>query len=216
MRISELSAASGVSIPTLKFYLRKGMLERGDVTSPTRADYGSDHLERIALIGALTSVRGLPIARVRQILAIVDGAHDDPVDAMGRAVAALPPYDNESQSDDDSDALDATAAELPRAQHAARALGFAFDPAYPATRQLEAALEGLDNAGLPWNPDVARRYRDALVPLAEEELAPMDTMTPHESVSYAVLGTALYEPVILAIRRLAHRDRVVDHPTGQA
>ena len=37
----------------------------------------------------------------------------------------------------------------------------------------------------------------------------MSKMPPAEALGYAVLGTALYEPVILALRRLAHHDALV-------
>ncbi|MFB2580491.1 MerR family transcriptional regulator [Herbiconiux sp. P15] len=243
MRISELSDASGVPIATLKFYLREGVLERGHVTSATRADYGPEHLERVGLVSALTNVRGLPIAKVREILAIIDGPQLDPVEAMGHAVAALPPYDDEAPagagpragadvgpgggadataggdagpgSDADAGAAIGASA-FPRAERAAHDLGFDFDPGYPATRQLEAALEGLEHAGLEWNTAVAHRYGDALVPLAERELAPLEGMTARQGVAYAVLGTALYEPVILALRRLAHRHLVERTGRGSA
>lgn len=193
MRISELAAASGVPVATLKFYLREGMLERGNVTAPTRADYGQEHLDRVGLIGALTGVRGLPLAKVREILAIIDEPDVDPVAAMGRGVAALPPY------------TEAEAATSERAEATAAALGFELDPEYPASAQLESAIDGLERAGLAWDEEIARRYWDAVLPLARAELAPVASMTDREAVAYAVLGTALYEPVILALRRLAHR-----------
>jgi len=34
MRISQLSAESGVPIPTIKYYLREGLLPGGEATSP--------------------------------------------------------------------------------------------------------------------------------------------------------------------------------------
>jgi hypothetical protein len=34
-------------------------------------------------------------------------------------------------------------------------------------------------------------------------------MITADAVEYAVLGTALYEPVMLALRRLAHQHRLV-------
>lgn len=194
MQISELAAASGVPITTLKFYLREGMLQRGRSTSPTRAEYGPEHLDRVRLINALTNMRGLPIAKVREILSIIDAPQGDPVEAMGSAIGALPPYDIAHES-----------ADYPHAEAVIKSLGFTFDPNFPATRHLESALEGLDHAGLEWNENILSRYRDALVPLAEAELAPMKSMDTQEAVIYAVLGTALYEPLILAIRRLAHR-----------
>ena len=37
MRISELSTASGVPVPTLKFYLREGLLPPGDAIAVNQA-----------------------------------------------------------------------------------------------------------------------------------------------------------------------------------
>ena len=44
--------------------------------------------------------------------------------------------------------------------------------------------------------------------MAEEEVAPIPQMEQFEVLGYAVLGTALYEPVLLALRRLAHHHRL--------
>ncbi|HET7822095.1 MAG TPA: MerR family transcriptional regulator, partial [Ornithinibacter sp.] len=49
MRISELSQASGVPLPTVKYYLREGLLMPGEATSRTRAEYGPAHVERVRL-----------------------------------------------------------------------------------------------------------------------------------------------------------------------
>ena len=92
MKISELSERSGVPVATVKFYIREGMLPRGESVSATRAEYGDEHLARLRLIAALADVRGLPLSRVRDILALVDAPAADPVATLGRAVGALPPY----------------------------------------------------------------------------------------------------------------------------
>jgi DNA-binding transcriptional MerR regulator len=44
MRISELSARSGISVPTIKFYLREGLLPPGSPRAVNQADYGEPHL----------------------------------------------------------------------------------------------------------------------------------------------------------------------------
>ena len=53
IRISELSRRSGVPVPTIKFYIREGILSRGESTAPNQARYSEEHLNRLALIGAL-------------------------------------------------------------------------------------------------------------------------------------------------------------------
>lgn len=195
MRISELAERSGVPVATVKFYLREGVLPRGEVVSATRAEYREEHLSRLKLIAALAEVRGLPLARVREILALVDDPLDDPVEAMGRAVGALPPY-----LEDDG--------EHTRARAAIDALGLTFEPRFAAVAQLESAIRAVQDAGLPWGDAEVQRYGVAMLGVATEEVAPIPGMDSLAALSYAVLGTALYEPVLLALRRLAHHHRL--------
>lgn len=201
MKISELSERSGVPVATVKFYIREGMLPRGEAVSATRAEYGDEHLARLRLIAALADVRGLPLSRVRDILALVDAPEDDPIETLGRAVGALPPY------------VDADRDDYPRARAAIAALGLTYDPGFTAVPQLDEALRALEAAGLDASPAVLRRYGDAMRLVAADELAPMAEMAGAETVTYAVLGTALYEPVMLALRRLAHHHLLVEGAT---
>lgn len=73
MRISELSHASGVSIPTIKYYLREGLLQPGSRSAPNQAQYDQGHIHRLRLIRVLMDVGGLGVAGVRSTLeAIAD------------------------------------------------------------------------------------------------------------------------------------------------
>ncbi|MFB8145687.1 MerR family transcriptional regulator [Microbacterium sp. NPDC056003] len=192
MKISELAERGGVPVATVKYYIREGMLPRGVVTSATRAEYDDGHLARLKLIAALADVRGLPLARVRDILALVDEPDPDALTTLGRAVGALPPY------------VDTDRVDYPRARAAIDDLGFTYDADFTAVAQLEDALGALEAAGLASDPDTLRRYGDAMRRVAVEEIAPVAAMSLDDAVPYAVLGTALYEPVMLALRRLAH------------
>jgi DNA-binding transcriptional MerR regulator len=198
MNISELSERSGVPVATVKFYIREGMLPRGEAVSATRAEYGDDHLARLRLIAALAGVRGLPLARVRDILSLVDAPAGDAVETLGRAVGALPPYVENARQD------------FPRARSVIAELGLTFDPDFTAVAQLDAALGALEGAGLDASPAVLRRYSDAMKQVAAAEIAPVSSMPLEDAVPYAVLGTALYEPVMLALRRLAHHHLLVE------
>ncbi len=40
MRVAELSRRSGVSVASIKYYLREGLLPPGELTSPNQAHYG--------------------------------------------------------------------------------------------------------------------------------------------------------------------------------
>ena len=68
MRMRELSDRTGVAVPTLKFYLREGLLHAGERTSPNQAQYDDSHVDRVRLIRALIEVGGLPIARAAEVV----------------------------------------------------------------------------------------------------------------------------------------------------
>ncbi|TYC21479.1 MerR family transcriptional regulator [Micromonospora sp. MP36] len=72
MRISELARRAGMPIPTVKFYLREGLLPPGTPTARNQARYEESHLERLRLIRALTTVGGLEIGAVRGLLAVLE------------------------------------------------------------------------------------------------------------------------------------------------
>ncbi|NAZ85581.1 MerR family transcriptional regulator, partial [Kineococcus indalonis] len=88
MLVSALAAASGVPVPTIKYYLREGLLHPGRATGATRAEYGEDHVRRLRLVRALAEVGGLPLARVREVVAALDAETPLPV-ALGTAHDAL-------------------------------------------------------------------------------------------------------------------------------
>ncbi|WP_331716966.1 MerR family transcriptional regulator [Streptomyces sp. 2323.1] len=81
MRLSKLCERSGVSTATIKYYLREGLLPPGERVSATKARYDAGHLQRLCLIRALVKVGGMPVSRVREVLASMD----DGTIAPGRA-----------------------------------------------------------------------------------------------------------------------------------
>ncbi len=91
VRVSELVAVSGVPLATVKYYLREGLLMPGAASSATQAEYGEQHVRRLALVKALAGV-GLPLGRIRTIVGLVDHPADTVFETIGRALAALPPY----------------------------------------------------------------------------------------------------------------------------
>jgi DNA-binding transcriptional MerR regulator len=195
MRISALAAEAGVPLPTVKFYLREGLLQPGVATSATQASYDESHVRRLRLIRALIGSVGLSVQQTRAILELVDDPGDDLYITLGRAVSALPPAVQEASGDDP----------YPRARRALEALGQVYDPHYAAVAQLESALAAAETAGMPISEERLLEYGHRLREIAAFDLERMPR-EPHAAVEYTVLGTALYEPVILALRRLAHQD----------
>jgi len=197
MRISALAAAAGLPIATVKFYLREGLLQPGVATSATQATYDDSHVRRLRLIRALTGPVGLSVQQARKILGLIDDPGDDLYSTLGRAVSALPPAVDEASADDPDP--------FPRARAALEALGQVYDPRFAAVAQLESALAATEAAGMPISHDRLLEYGGRLREIAAYDLERMP-QEPHAAVEYTVLGTALYEPVILALRRLAHQD----------
>src|SRR5205823_11902088 len=72
MRIAELSQRSGVPIPTIKYYMREGLLYPGERTSRNQARYTESHIQRLRLIRALVDVGHLSIAATREVVASID------------------------------------------------------------------------------------------------------------------------------------------------
>ncbi len=83
MRMGALSEASGAPVPTIKFYLRQGLLHKGEMTSPNQSQYDSSHIHRIGLIRGLTEVGGLPLSTVAEIIAAMQDPEIDTHGVLG-------------------------------------------------------------------------------------------------------------------------------------
>jgi DNA-binding transcriptional MerR regulator len=74
--MSELSSTTATPVPTLKFYLREGLLPAGERTSPNQAQYDQTHVDRVRLVRALLDVGGLTVA---QAVDVINALDDDSV-----------------------------------------------------------------------------------------------------------------------------------------
>lgn len=192
MLMSELAARTSVPVPTIKYYLREGVLMPGRASSATRAHYDDGHVRRIALIRAL-STRGLSMAQIKSIVGLIDEPGESLFATMGAATAALPPR-TEFVSDHD----------CPRARGALAAVDYAVPEGLPAVAQLEHALADAEAAGVPMTEERLRAYAPHIKSIAAYDIAQMPLEPAADAVEYAVLGTVLYEPILAALRRIAH------------
>jgi DNA-binding transcriptional MerR regulator len=200
VQVSELSRVTGVPVATIKYYLREGLLPPGTPTSATRSTYGERHVDRLRLIRALVDVGRLPIGHVRAVVAAIEqpltswhevlGAVHTP---LGHAAAAG--ADDETEADEGGAALAAV-----------RALGWRVHPDAPALRQLQRALDAVAAVGLAMTPERLAVYARAAAAVAEADVASVPTASAERAARHVVVGTVLYEPVLLALRRLAQED----------
>jgi DNA-binding transcriptional MerR regulator len=193
--ISELAARTNVPVPTIKFYLREGILMPGRTVSATRAHYDEQHARRIALIRAL-SARGLSIVQMKSVVGLIDDPQGSLFATLGAATAALlPPGDAVSDMD------------CPRARAALASIDCAVPADLPAVAQLERALADAEAAGLPMTEDRLRAYAPHVRAIAAYDIEQMPVQPAPAAVEYAVLGTMLYEPILAALRRVAHAEQ---------
>ncbi len=68
LRIGQLAEASGVPVPTIKHYLREGLLPEPVKTSRNMAYYAPEFVERIKLIKRLQEERYMPLKAIKSIL----------------------------------------------------------------------------------------------------------------------------------------------------
>jgi DNA-binding transcriptional MerR regulator len=194
MRISELSARSGVSVATLKYYLREGLLHAGVATSATSATYDDTHLERVRLIRALLESGGLTIAAARKVTDALDAPPPGRHSLLGVAQYAL--------SDGGTD----SGTPAPAADALLEALGWRVDPCAPARQELESAIAAASAGGL----DLSRRdlsaYARAMRRVAEVDVRGVPRDSPAAALRHVVVGTVLVDPVLIALRRLAQED----------
>lgn len=199
MRLSQLAASASVSIPTVKYYLREGLLPPGVRKSATDAEYSEEHVRRLRLIRALREVVGMPVEKIAQVLAAIDDTEADSYARLGRAIGAL------------SDAP--TADDYPRARAALEALNMVYDPAFPAVAQLDAALQAAESVGVAVTPTRLKLYARHVRAMAAFDIQHLPAGSL-DDVEYAVLGTALHEPVLAALRRLEHQDLLAESRGG--
>jgi DNA-binding transcriptional MerR regulator len=68
LRVGELADASGVPVPTIKHYLREGLLPEPVKTSRNMAYYPPEFVDRIRLIKRLQEERFMPLKAIRSVL----------------------------------------------------------------------------------------------------------------------------------------------------
>lgn len=193
MWISELAARSGVPVPTVKYYLREGLLPPGEATGATRAVYSEQHVRRLRLIRALIDVGGLRLADVRRVLDAVDDPGAPLHDVLGVAQSALSPAGPEP-----------SARSLDRVDRLIRRRRWRVAPDSTNREVLARALDALDDADDPLPDDALAGYADTVIRLARVEVPTIDTSSDEIAVRQTVVRTVLIEPVLLALRRMAH------------
>ncbi|WP_236568069.1 MULTISPECIES: MerR family transcriptional regulator [unclassified Nocardiopsis] len=194
--MAELSERSGIPVPTIKYYLREGVLPRGERTGRSQARYGVEHLRRLRLVRALTDVGGLSIAAVREILASVDSPEPTAHELLGRTLEDVTPLTRRFGDADESDA-----------ERAAELVGrraWCVPNEQRALTDLAEVLSAFRRVGHPVDEAMLDGYAAAVERIARVDLDFVGGVTETDEIlERAVVGTVLGDALLAVLRRLA-------------
>ena len=194
MSISVLSQRSGVSVATIKYYIREGLIRS---TLDPKAD-DVETVNQLRLIRGLVHVVGLSIRQVRKILDLVRDPELSPAALMTSVTADLPLAG--ARVADDTD--------LAGARAALASVGFDELPDVPYVNQLLAAIALAEESGVGMDAEHLAVYTAAARECAKSDFDHMLFDSPSREVQTAVLGTLIYDSILIGLRRLAHRELV--------
>ncbi|MDO5682577.1 MAG: MerR family transcriptional regulator [Propionibacteriaceae bacterium] len=190
--MAELSRESGLSIATIKFYLREGLLPPGERTSPNQARYDQGHVRRLRLIRALIEVGGLSVTSAHAVLAAMN---EGPFAALGTAQDVMI---------GPTEAADEWSQE--RYAELVRSMGWHVHPDSAAARQVRDLLATARDTG---NVDLVAHwsaYAEHADALGRQDVDWMADRPDLEAmISGAVAGTVLGAAYFNALRMLAHQ-----------
>ncbi|MGV9214416.1 MerR family transcriptional regulator [Micromonospora sp. RB23] len=203
MRISELSRRTGVSIPTIKYYLREELLPPGDLKARNQAEYGERHLRRIWLIRTFTTVGGLDLSSVRKLIQVIEderlplAAVYQMLDRTISRPSPEPPCpDSVAQARDQVDRL--------MEQLAWRPLDDSS-----GTTTLVHVLAALHTLGCESDLAFLQSYAKAAAALADAELDLLVSDSGEPDRGAAVVRGVLLDVASAALRRMAHEQQVL-------
>jgi len=200
MRIGELSQRSGVAIPTIKYYLREGLLPPGAATAANQAVYDDEHLRRLRLIRALVDVGGVSVAATREVVEALSGQGLDLLSLFGIVHEAVMPRRRPDLDNPQWTAAREQAARLVAAR------GWLVHPESPSLDLLADALSALTTLEMTAILDHLDTYAGLAQALASTEVGYV-LQDPDEvrRLELVVLGTVLGEALFGALRLLAHQ-----------
>ncbi|UUZ44891.1 transcriptional regulator [Janibacter limosus] len=165
----------------------------------TSASYGGDHVERVRLIRALTTVGGLSLATTKAVLQAISVRGVSRSELMGAAQRALLGEGYVTNVPPGGQMVGSSRARLWLAR-----VGWQVHPEDPVIDALDAARAACDDAGPGPDEERMSAYAEAVLAIARTDVAsvPQD---PGEAVRQVVLGTVLVDAVLSSLRRLAQQ-----------
>ncbi|MEO5744111.1 MAG: MerR family transcriptional regulator [Terracoccus sp.] len=199
MRVSELADRTGVTIASVKYYIRIGLLHPGVAQSATRAEYDESHVERVRLVRTLVDVGGLSIERISEVVAALDNPPASRHELLGTAHEVLRDRDRRPVSVSARKLVDhlvpACLTSDPDSPSEGRS---------PATLTLDQAITVAESSGWPITAETLTAWAEAMRTVAQiDVVADLAEVSPAEALKYVIVGNVLTDPILIALRRVA-------------
>ncbi|MFC7648430.1 MerR family transcriptional regulator [Streptosporangium lutulentum] len=195
--MAELSETTGVPVPTIKYYIREGLVAPGQPTGRNQADYTGEHVRRLRLVRALVEYGGLSIAVIRDLIAQVDDPDLEAFDLLAAAQKTVTQV-KEPRPGPYKDGAERRLHDLLTER------GWRIRTGDPAYRTAVGVLATLDEVGRQDVLDVLDDYAEAAERIARIDVGLIGDVNDRErAVEIVVIGTSVGDTLIAALRRLA-------------
>lgn len=200
MRIAELSRRSEVAVPTIKYYLREGLLPPGEFSSANQAQYGEEHLQRLRLIRALVEVGRLPIASIRRLFERLDQPEPDLHNVLGHALVGM------GQREPTNDTAMSEA--LRDVNTLIERRGWRVGPDGAARHAVAEVIAALRHLGVEEPINRIDEYADTAERVAQVDMKLVQGRIddPAELVYGVLIATVVGDQLLAGLRRLAQED----------
>jgi DNA-binding transcriptional MerR regulator len=197
MKMSQLSAESGVTVASIKFYLREGLLAAGERTSANQASYDETHVQRLRLIRALIDVGGLSVATARDVLNAVDTPELPLSWVFGVAQMAISDADLYTPVAPDS-------AGRRQVDEAIARAGWTVTEENPGRAGAARVLDTYAQLGQEHLNEISPQYIEAAELIARADLAAVARNSEIGGMAQTVvIGTILGDALMASLRRIA-------------
>ncbi len=195
--MSELSTATRVSVPTLKYYVREQLLHAGERTSPNQAQYDETHVERVRLVRALLEIGGLSVAQAAEVIAALENDTIPLSSTFGIAQRAV----TQQGASRDADQGDAAA----RVAELCARRGWNVYPNNPGLAMAARVIDTYDALGVEVITDaVLDDYAEAADRVAAADLDAVSAARDEAHMTtVVVVGTVLGDALFAGLRRIA-------------
>jgi DNA-binding transcriptional MerR regulator len=197
VQLKELSHASGVSVASIKFYLREDLLKSGNPGTANRAEYTQEHLDRLELIRLLRQVVGLGLDKIKTLTSAVDNPEMDVLNLLGLTQATV---------------LGLPAEAVPDHRWATELMsgGRWLDAPSLARNSLNELFAQMEEFGVAPDATVLSAYAAAVDRVAALDIGHVEEQsTRDQMVRTVAVGTFLYSKLLLRMLALAQTSRAM-------